>query len=44
MMFVACGLHFSFVERNCYRKMSRIFVGNLPMDVKEREIDDLFYK
>lgn len=24
--------------------MSRIFVGNLPMDVKEREIEDIFYK
>ena len=24
--------------------MSRIYVGNLPIDVKEREIDDLFYK
>lgn len=23
---------------------SRIFVGNLPMDIKESEIDDLFYK
>ena len=23
---------------------NRIFVGNLPMDVKEGEIDDLFYK
>jgi hypothetical protein len=25
-------------------KMSRIYVGNLPMDVRERELDDLFYK
>jgi hypothetical protein len=24
--------------------MARIYVGNLPIDVKEREIDDLFYK
>jgi arginine/serine-rich splicing factor 1/9 len=24
--------------------MSRIYVGNLPIDVKEAEIDDLFYK
>lgn len=24
--------------------MSRIYVGNLPMDVRERELDDLFYK
>lgn len=24
--------------------MSRVFVGNLPMDVKEREVEDLFYK
>jgi len=22
----------------------RIYVGNLPMDIKEHEIDDLFYK
>ena len=22
----------------------RLFVGNLPMDIKEREVDDLFYK
>jgi RNA recognition motif-containing protein len=22
----------------------RLFVGNLPMDIKEKEIDDLFYK
>ena len=24
--------------------MSRIYVGNLPIDIKERELDDLFYK
>jgi arginine/serine-rich splicing factor 1/9 len=24
--------------------MTRIFVGNLPMDIREREIDDIFYK
>ena len=24
--------------------MSRIFVGNLPMDIREREVEDLFYK
>jgi arginine/serine-rich splicing factor 1/9 len=24
--------------------MSRIYVGNLPIDIKESEIDDLFYK
>ena len=24
--------------------MARLYVGNLPMDVTEREIDDLFYK
>jgi splicing factor, arginine/serine-rich 1 len=24
--------------------MTRVYVGNLPMDVKEREIDDIFYK
>jgi arginine/serine-rich splicing factor 1/9 len=24
--------------------MARIYVGNLPMDVSEREVDDLFYK
>jgi len=24
--------------------MARIFVGNLPIDIKERELDDLFYK
>lgn len=23
---------------------NRIYVGNLPMDIKEREVDDLFYK
>jgi RNA recognition motif-containing protein len=22
----------------------RLFIGNLPMDIKEKEIDDLFYK
>jgi arginine/serine-rich splicing factor 1/9 len=22
----------------------RIYVGNLPIDIREREIDDLFYK
>ena len=22
----------------------RIYVGNLPVDIREREIDDLFYK
>lgn len=21
-----------------------VFVGNLPIDIKEREVDDLFYK
>jgi hypothetical protein len=25
-------------------KMARIYVGNLPIDIREREIDDLFYK
>jgi len=24
--------------------MARIYVGNLPIDIKERELDDLFYK
>ena len=24
--------------------MARIFVGNLPIDIRERELDDLFYK
>jgi RNA recognition motif-containing protein len=24
--------------------MARIYVGNLPMDVRERELDDVFYK
>ena len=24
--------------------MARIYVGNLPIDIKEREIEDLFYK
>jgi len=24
--------------------MSRIYIGNLPMDVRERELDDVFYK
>jgi hypothetical protein len=24
--------------------MTRVYVGNLPLDVKEREIDDIFYK
>ncbi len=23
---------------------ARVFVGNLPMDVREREVEDLFYK
>jgi RNA recognition motif-containing protein len=23
---------------------TRIYVGNLPLDIKERELDDLFYK
>lgn len=22
----------------------RVYVGNLPMDIKEKELDDLFYK
>ena len=22
----------------------RLYIGNLPMDIREREIDDLFYK
>ena len=24
--------------------MTRVYVGNLPIDVRERELDDLFYK
>ena len=24
--------------------MARVYVGNLPMDITEREVDDLFYK
>ena len=24
--------------------MSRIFVGNLPMDIRTREVEDIFYK
>lgn len=24
--------------------MTRVFVGNLPNDIKEKELDDLFYK
>ncbi|CAM9116832.1 unnamed protein product [Heterosigma akashiwo] len=24
--------------------MSRIYIGNLPIDITEREIEDLFYK
>jgi len=24
--------------------MTKIYVGNLPLDVRERELDDLFYK
>ena len=24
--------------------MSRVYCGNLPSDIKEREVDDLFYK
>ena len=23
---------------------NRLYVGNLPLDIREREIDDLFYK
>jgi RNA recognition motif-containing protein len=23
---------------------TRVYVGNLPLDVKEREVDELFYK
>ena len=23
---------------------ARIYVGNLPMDIREREVEDLFYK
>ena len=26
------------------KTMARIYVGNLPMDVRERELDDIFYK
>jgi len=28
----------------CYRNNGRLFVGNLPFDVRERDLDDLFYK
>ena len=24
--------------------MARVYVGNLPVDIREREIEDLFYK
>lgn len=24
--------------------MTKVYVGNLPLDVKERELEDLFYK
>jgi splicing factor, arginine/serine-rich 1 len=24
--------------------MARVYVGNLPIDIRERELDDLFYK
>ena len=24
--------------------MARVYVGNLPLDIRERELDDLFYK
>lgn len=24
--------------------MSRVYVGNLPMDVKEKDLEDIFYK
>ncbi len=24
--------------------MSRIYIGNLPLDIKERELEELFYK
>lgn len=26
------------------RRSARVFVGNLPEDIKKREIDDIFYK
>eukprot|EP00983_Pelagomonas_calceolata_P000218 6994-Pelagomonas_calceolata.AAC.1 len=26
------------------RKSSRLYVGGLPMDIKEEEVEDLFYK
>jgi RNA recognition motif-containing protein len=25
-------------------KMARVYVGNLPVDIRERELEDLFYK
>ena len=25
-------------------EMARVYVGNLPIDIRERELDDLFYK
>lgn len=24
--------------------MSRVYVGNLPMDIKEKDLEDIFYK
>lgn len=44
--FIASVAKFSFSLRS--RKMSRsdgkVYVGNLPPDVKESDVDDLFYK
>ena len=32
------------LQSNMSRGMAAIFCGNLPSDVREREIEDLFYK
>lgn len=29
---------------NSRSKMARIYIGNLPMEVSEKDIDDVFYK
>lgn len=26
------------------RTMSRLYIGNLPMDMKEKDLEDIFYK
>lgn len=37
-------LLFSLLPLVNYANMARIYIGNLPMDVTEKDMDDVFYK